>query len=102
MLRIGTIYSLNAKLHPESGGGFLDYADNTKYRGGGIMNFFGLLDVRVNPYALSLEGLLGEPPFIMYGDSVMQEFTKIKLIMLTLFSLSFVMMSGLGSQASIM
>ena len=27
--------------------------DNTGYRGGGIMNFFGLLDVRVNPYALS-------------------------------------------------
>ena len=66
------------------------------------MNFFGLLDVRVNPYALSPKGLLGEPPYITYGDSVMQEFTKTNLIQLTLFSLSFVMMSGLGSQASIM
>ena len=32
----------------------------------------------------------------------MQEFTKTNLIQLTLFSFSFVMMSGLGSQASIM
>ena len=64
------------------------------------MFLFGLLDVRVNPYALSQRGLLGEPPYIPYGDSVMQEFTKTNLIQLTLFSLSFVMMSGLGSQAS--
>ena len=62
MLRIGTIYSLNAKLHRKSGRGFLDCADNTGLRGGGITNFSGLLDVRVNPYALSSKGLLGEPP----------------------------------------
>ena len=44
------------------------------------MNFFGLLDVRVNPYALSPKGLLGEPPYITYGYSIMQEFTKTNLI----------------------
>ena len=39
---------------------------------------------------------------LYYGDSVMLESTKTNLIQLTIFSLSFVMMSGLGSQASIM
>ena len=58
------------------------------------------MDVRVNPYALSPKGLLGEHPYTTYGDNVMLEFTKTNLIMLTIFSLSFVTMLGLGSQAS--
>ena len=66
------------------------------------MNFCGLLVVRVNPYALSPKGLRGVPLYTTYGDSGMLESTKTNLIQLTLFSISFVMMSGLGSQASIM
>ena len=62
--------------------------------------FLWVIGCKVNPYALSPRRLLGEPPYITYGDNVMQEFTKINLIQLTLFSLLFVMMSGLGSQAS--
>ena len=56
--------------------------------------------VRVIPYALSLKGLLGELPYITCGDNVMQEFTRTNLFMLILFSISYVMMSGLGSPAS--
>ena len=41
----------------------------------------------------SLKGLLGELPFITCGDSVTLEYMKTNLILLNLFSLSFVMMS---------
>ena len=50
--------------------------------------------------ALSLKGLLWELPYITCGDIIMQEFTRTNLFLLILFSISFVMMSGSGSQAS--
>ena len=59
-----------------------------------------ITESKVKTPMLSPKGLLGDPSFTMYGDSVMREFTRTNLIQLTLFSLSFVMMSGLGSQAS--
>ena len=51
------------------------------------------------PFALSLRGLLGEIPFITCGDNDMLESMTTFLLLMILFSLSFVMMSGSESQA---
>ena len=64
------------------------------------MNFCGLLVVRVNPLCSITKRIAWGAS--IYGDSVMLESNKTNLIQLTLFCISFVMMSGLGSQASIM